>query len=199
MSGFEPNASDLRTDLPVTNPSGRLKLEDGATQASRMAERLWRLVGRPVFRISFHNWYRFRVMWLRLFGAEVAASARIRPTAVISFPWRLKVGEQTAIGDDAILFCLGHIEIGSRCTVSQYAHLCAGGYDYADAEMPLIADPIEIGDDCWIAADVFVGPGVKIGSDSVVGARSTVFHDLPGRSICAGENARRLAERVVVD
>ena len=50
----------------------------------------------------------------------------------------------------------------------------------------------------WLAADVFVGSGVTIGRDTVVGARSTVFHDLPPKSICAGDNAVRRAERVVV-
>ena len=82
--------------------------------------------------------------------------------------------------------------------ISQYVHLCAAGYDYTKREMPLVMDPIVIGDDVWLAADVFVGSGVTIGNDTVVGARSTVFHSLPPRSICAGDNATRRAERVVV-
>ena len=34
--------------------------------------------------------------------------------------------------------------------------------------------PVDIGDNVWIAADVFVGPGVEIGELAVVGARSVV-------------------------
>src|SRR5690606_12166835 len=105
----------------------------------------------------------------------------------------------TAVGDYAILFSLGKITIGRRCTISQYAHLCAGGHDYTRRSMTLLTDPITIGDDVWVAADVFVGAGVTIGDDTVIGARSTVMRSLPARSICAGDDAHRLAAGWVRD
>jgi putative colanic acid biosynthesis acetyltransferase WcaF len=148
-------------------------------------------------RITFHNWYGTRRWLLRLFGAQIDPTSRIRPSARISYPWRLKVGAHTAVGDHAIIFCLGPISIGSRCTISQYAHLCSGSYDYTTRTMTLVTRPIIIEDDAWIAADVFVGPGVTVGRDSVVGARSTVLHSLPPGMICAGDNARPMAPRIV--
>jgi putative colanic acid biosynthesis acetyltransferase WcaF len=63
--------------------------------------------------------------------------------------------------------------------------------------MTLLATPIVIEDDVWIAADVFVGPGVTIGRDTVVGARSTVLHSLPPGMICGGDNARPIRPREV--
>lgn len=188
----QSNAAEVTTD-----PARSVFLTRGATASSRLAETLWEWIGQPLFRVTFHNWYRLRRRILMLFGARVHPTARIRPSVKISHPWRLSVGQHTAVGDHAILYCLGPITIGGRCTISQYVHLCAAGYDYTRKEMPLIADPIAICDDVWIAADVFVGPGVTIGADTVVGARSTVFHSLPPRSICAGDNATRLRERVV--
>lgn len=179
----------------ITDPHRSILLVRGATWRERVRETLWELLGQPLMRISFHNWYGVRNTLLRLFGASVQPTTRIRPTVKISHPWRLTVGGHTAIGDKAILFCLGPITIGDRCTVSQYSHLCAAGHEYNKAEMPLIAEPIVIGDDVWIAADVFVGPGVTIGDDTVVGARSTVAHSLPGGSICAGDPAERLGPR----
>ncbi len=170
----------------------------GQTPRQRFAETLWELFGQPLFRLTFHNWYRIRASLLRLFGARVHPTARIRPSVRITHPWQLTIGAHTAIGDHAILFCLGPITIGSRCTISQYAHLCAGGHDYTRKDMPLITDPIVVEDDVWISADVFVGPGVTVGTDTVVGARSTVMHSLPPRSICAGDQARRLRDRVIL-
>ena len=182
----------------TTDPTQSNRLVQGATFGRRIEESLWQYIGQPLFRVTFHNWYSIRRWLLRRFGANIHSTARVRPTVRISHPWNLSVGAHTAIGDGAILFCVGPVTIGSRCTISQYVHLCAAGYDYTKREMPLVTDPIKIGDDVWLAADVFVGSGVTIGNDTVVGARSTVFHSLPPRSICAGDNASRRAERVVV-
>lgn len=181
----------------MTDPGRSVSEMYGLTPRERLRESLWGLVGRPLMRLTFHNWYRLRRELLRLFGADIHPTARVRPSVRISHPWRLRIGAQTTIGDRAILFCLGQISIGDRCTVSQYAHLCAGGHDYTRRDMPLITDPITIEDDVWIAADVFVGPGVTIERDTVVGARSTVVHSLPERSICAGDSAKPLKARHV--
>lgn len=180
-----------------TDPSKAVRLMRGRTARQRLVEALWQYLGQPLFRMSFHNWYGLRRRLLNLFGAHVHPAARIRPTVKISHPWHLRVGAHTAIGDHAILYCLGPISIGSRCTVSQYVHLCSASHDYTRRDMPLIFDPITIEDDVWVAADVFIGPGVTVGKDTVVGSRSTVMHNLPGHSICAGDNAVRLAERFV--
>ena len=48
---------------------------------------------------------------------------------------------------------------------------------------------ITIGPRAWIAADVFVGPGVTIGEGTVVGARASVFKDLPEWTVCVGNPA----------
>ena len=190
-------APDAPMPAAITDPTVSVMQTHGVTARDRVLETLWDLVGQPLFRLTFHNWYGLRRGILRVFGAKIAPTARIRPSARISYPWRLSVGEHTAVGDHAIIFCLGPISIGRRCTISQYSHLCAGSHDYTQRTMPLVTKPIAIQDDVWVAADVFVGPGVTIGRDSVVGARSTVFHSLPERMICSGDNAKPLRERVV--
>ena len=54
------------------------------------------------------------------------------------------------------------------------------------------AQPVEIGDDCWFGANVVVCPGVRIGSGCVIGAGSVVTHDIPDRSVAAGNPCRVL-------
>jgi len=99
------------------------------------------------------------------------------------------------IGDCVILYSLGTIRIGARSFVSQYAHLCAGTHDATRSDYPLICEPITIGEDCWIAADAFVGPGVTIGDRTVLGARASAFGDLPSDVICVGTPARAVKPR----
>jgi putative colanic acid biosynthesis acetyltransferase WcaF len=50
-----------------------------------------------------------------------------------------------------------------------------------------------------VAADAFVGPGVTIGERSVVGARSSVFKDVPPDVIVGGNPAKVLKPRALAD
>jgi putative colanic acid biosynthesis acetyltransferase WcaF len=47
----------------------------------------------------------------------------------------------------------------------------------------------------WVAADAFVGPGVTIGSRSVLGARSSAFGDLPADVVAVGNPAKVIKRR----
>ena len=53
-----------------------------------------------------------------------------------------------------------------------------------------MAKPIEIGDDDWIGGDVTILPGVKIGSGSVIGAKSLVTKDIPANVMAFGSPAQ---------
>ncbi len=167
------------------------------TFKEKLGRAIWMIVGRPIFRMSFHNWYGFRAAILRLFGAKVGKGVAIRPTANIEVPWNLDIEDDATVGDHAILYSLGMIHIGKRSIISQYAHLCAGTHDYADRTFKLLRTPVTIGDDVWVGADAFIGPGVHIGNLSVVGARSSTYKDLGERQVFVGNPARPIKERVL--
>jgi len=132
---------------------------------------------------------------LRSFGASVGDDAHIYPSVKIAIPWNLVIGDQAAIGDGAILYCLGPITIGPRATISQYSHLCAGSHNYRAATFDLMKPSIVIGAEVWICADAFVGPGVRVGDGAVLGARSVVMRDVEPNIIVAGNPARRVGAR----
>ena len=79
--------------------------------------------------------------------------------------------------------------------MSQYTYLCGATHDFADVEFPLVPQRIVIGRRAWVAADCFVAGGVTIGDGAVVGARSSVFKDLPAWMICVGSPAKALGPR----
>ena len=99
------------------------------------------------------------------------------------------------VGRHVNLYNLARITLGFGANVSQNCHLCAGTHDFTRWDMPLVTRPIIIGDNAWLGADVFVGPGVTIGELCVVGARSVVVKDLPPRMVCAGHPCRPIKER----
>lgn len=105
------------------------------------------------------------------------------------------MGDYSALSQDVDCYCVDKIVIGKHCTISQYSFLCTGSHDYESPGHPLITAPIIIEDGVWIAADAFIAPGVTIGTHAVVGARSSVFKDIPSRTVVAGNPARLLKKR----
>jgi len=167
------------------------------TFREKVARAVWMLVGRPIFRVSFHNWYGFRALILRTFGARIGRRVTIRPSVRIEIPWNLDIDDDATVGDFAILYSLGLIRIGKRTIVSQYAHLCAGTHDYTNHRFPLVRSPITIGSDVWIGADTWVGPDVNIGDRSVLGARASVYKDMEPGKVYVGNPARPIKDRVI--
>ncbi len=148
----------------------------------------------PLFRYSPRIFFAWRRFLLRLFGAIVGNHVNIYNSATIYMPWNFEIGDWSAIGEHAYIYNLGKIIIGEKVTVSQRAHLCAGTHDYSDPAMPLLKPPIVIKNRAWVAADVFVGPGVTIGEGTVVGARSVVVKDIEPWVVVAGNPARLIKE-----
>ncbi len=164
---------------------------------NRLARMLWGVVYVLLFRISPRPFQRWRVMLLRLFGARVSFRARVHPRARIWAPWNLEMEEYATLGDHVDCYCVDTIRIGAHTVVSQYCYLCGATHDFEKSKRPLIARPITLEGGVWLAADVFVGPGVTIGEGTVVGARSSVFEDLPPWKICHGTPAKPVRDRVI--
>lgn len=164
---------------------------------SRMRRALWNCAYIALFRFSptpLHGWRR---ALLRLFGAKVGSGAHPYPKCRIWAPWNLTLGKNSCLADFVDCYCVAPIIVGAGSIVSQYSYLCAASHDYEDASFPTIAAPITVGAGCWIAADVFVGPGVSVGDGSVIGARSLVLRDVPPSTVWAGSPIRFLKQRNV--
>ena len=146
----------------------------------------WWLVQGVLFPLSLHPCNGFRGWLLKLFGAKIGQGVVIRPTARFTYPWKINIGDYSWIGDDVVLYSLDRIAIGNNCVISQKSYLCTGSHDLQDPAFKLITAPITIADGVWIAADCFIAPGITLGQDVVVGARSSVFKDQPSGQVCWG-------------
>lgn len=167
------------------------------TWRNRIARALWGIAYLLLFRPSprpLHAWRRFL---LNCFGAKLGRKAKVFSSARVFAPWNLTMGDHSTIAPDVDCYCAGAISIGEHSTVSQYSYLCAASHNFEDSKMTLFVAPIHIGARVWVCADVFVGPGVTIADGVVVGARSSVFSDLPQWTVCTGNPAKPKRPRVV--
>ncbi len=151
---------------------------------------LWWLIQGVTFPLTPHPFNSLRCQLLRLFGAKIGKAVLIRPTARFTYPWKVEIGDYSWIGDDVVFYSLESIQIGEHCVISQKSYLCTGSHDAQDPKFGLLTAPIAIGNGVWIATDCFIGAGVQIGANAVVGARSSVFSSLPEQQVCWGTPCR---------
>lgn len=156
---------------------------------------LWFFCQVILFRLSPIPCYGFRRRLLKLFGCRLGKEVSVRPRARFHYPWRIEIGDYSSIGDDVWLYSVGAIKIGSHSIISQKSFLCTAGHNYDDQRFRTVVEPIIIGDGVWIAADVYVAPGVTIKDNTIIGARSSVFHDMPAGMICYGYPCRPVRNR----
>jgi len=138
---------------------------------------------------------RWRLFWLKLFGAKIHGLPFVHQRARIQIPWNLTLHDRACLGDRANAYTLGEIEIGARAVIAQEAYLCTGTHDLNDPSLPLQVAKITLGEDVFIGARAFILPGIRIGDRAVVGACSLVTKDVAPDTVVAGNPATLLRAR----
>lgn len=182
----------------TTSSPNPLPVDPARVAGAAILDRAWPLVRATLFRFSFHNWYGFRNALLRMFGATIESTVRIRASCTIHGPRNLRMGRKSALGDDVTIFAHGPVSIGARVVVSQYCQVNAYTMDARRLGGALSAAAVTIGDDAWVAADSVVEGPVEIPAGVVVGARSVIRGGLEPWTIASGDPARSRRARAYV-
>jgi len=186
---------DLACDKVDLVPVDASKCLSAHSHKNRIGRLLWGIAWLCLFRPTPRFLYGWRRLVLRIFGARIGREAHIYPSVRIWAPWNLEVGEFSALGHAVDCYCVARIRVGAHVGISQYSYLCSASHDISDPHLALTSAPITIEDGAWIAADVFVGPGVRVGAGAVVGARSSVFRNVEPWTVVCGNPARFLKKR----
>lgn len=176
----------------------RFKVPNNFRGKSAIFVQLWWVVDFFLFKSSPQVFYGWRRFLLRLFGARIGKNVILRPSVKITYPWKISIGDNSWIGDEVDLYSLGEIVIGEDAVISQRSYICTGSHNFENLSFDIFSKPIVIEDQAWLATDVFVAPGVRIGRGAVIGARSSVFKDVPGGYIYAGNPLRQIKKRIGV-
>ena len=154
----------------------------------------WALLANPLV-----TSYGLKRTVLRLFGAQVGTGVIIKPNVKVKYPWRLSIGDHSWIGEQAWIDNMENVRIGANSVLSQGAYVCTGNHDWSDPRMPLAPRPTVIEDGVWIAAFARVGPGIRIGEESIVALGAVVSADTEPRGIYVGNPAQRVGWRTFHD
>lgn len=165
MNVIDKSMIDLkRSNLSLKNKVGRF---------------VWQVFYLLAFRptpIFLHSW---RAFLLRMFGANLGAEVHVYPSVKIWAPWHLVMGAGSCLASNVDCYNVAPVTLDEGATVSQYSFLCTASRDYEDPSLPLLTAPITLGAYSWVAADVYIGPGVTVGAGSVVAARTSLFSSVP--------------------
>lgn len=150
------------------------------------------LLFRPFMTPVFRKW---RLLLLRLFGAQVEWDANVYASVKIWAPWRLRMGHRTCLGPEVICYNQDWVVLEDDAIVSQYSYLCTAGHDTSHANTAdegLITAPIVLRNGAWIGSRAFVGMGVEIGKGAVVGATASVYKNVEPWTVVGGNPAKVL-------
>ena len=134
---------------------------------------------------------------LRIFGAEIGKGVVIKPCINIKYPWMLSVGNHSWIGEGVWIDCLGNVNIGANCCISQGAFLLCGNHNFSVSSFDLIVGDITLEDGVWLGAKSIVTTGVTCHTHSVLSAGSVTSKDLEAYSIYRGNPAEKIKSRTV--
>lgn len=167
----------------------------------KIVERLWEIL-RPLI-CGCTPWFmrKWRLRWTRLVASLIkgehmyCSSVGLSRSCRIDYPWRIKIGEQSSIGNSSWVYALAPITIGRKCCIGDEVKLLTGTHDVSSSRFALVTRPIVIGDNVWIATGAMVMPGVTIGEGAVIAAGSVVTKDVAPWTIVGGNPARHIKDR----
>jgi len=162
---------------------------------SKFVEIAWILVSA----ITFSTWLPgswWRLILLRLFGAEIGVGCVIKPYVRVKFPWKLFVGDYCWIGENVWIDNLDTIALKSNCCISQGGYLCTGSHDWTKDTFDLIIKPIVICEHVWVGAFSRIGPGVVLGEGTVCTLGSVLGKSTGEWEIWSGNPCVKIKNRV---
>lgn len=133
-----------------------------------------------------------RSLMEQLFGS-VGENVYVEPDFTCEFGKNIFIGHDVYINFGAVLLDCSRISIGNHVLIGPNVGMYSANHSLDPDERSrgaLIGGRITIGDKAWIAGDVKIMAGVTIGEGAVIGCGSVVTHDIPPRTLAAGNPCR---------
>lgn len=160
----------------------------------RLVQACWYVLNSTLLKSGIPGSFWRRAL-LRIFGAQIGKKVVLKPRIHIKYPWKLRIGDYTWIGEYVWIDNLEIVNIGKHCCVSQGAMLLCGNHNYKSPSFDLITQKIQLEDGVWIGAKALVAPGVICSSHSILTAGSIATKNLDAYGIYSGNPAIKVRER----
>lgn len=166
---------------------------------TKLRRAIWNIFYIFFFKFLGTKFFRlWRILILKLFGAQIEWDAEVYSSVKIWAPWNLQMGHRACLGPEVICYNQDKIILENDVVVSQYSYLCTASHDINmlnTANDSLVTAPIWIKEKAWIGSRAFIGLGVCIGKAAVVGATASVYKSIENYHVVGGNPAKTIKIR----
>lgn len=178
----------------MSNQDDTKKIKMGTPEAAVFSANTKRALAlTPIInRLTFADAEQIRHLFSELTGRVVDQHFRLIPPFYTAYGLEIYVGCRVFINQNCTLYDLAAINIGDDVLIGPNVSLITEGHPVAPSQRRdyVVAKPITIERNVWIAAGATVIGGVTIGENSVVAAGSVVTKDVPPNTLVGGNPAR---------
>ena len=148
-------------------------------------------------RLTFNDAVEVRALFSDLIGKKVDDSFLLVPPFYTTGGPDISVGRNVFINQNCTFYDLGGLEIADDVMIGPNVSLITSGHPLEPSQRRarVIAKPIVIERNVWIAAGATIIGGVTVGENSVVAAGSVVTRDVPPNTL-VGENPARVIRSI---
>lgn len=143
-------------------------------------------------RLTYDDADQVRALFGELTGQAVDAGFCLIPPFHTESGVHIRVGRDVFVNQNCTFYDLGGIDIGDAVMIGPNVSLITSGHPVEPSRRRdgIVAKPIVIERNVWIAAGATVIGGVTVGENSVVAAGAVVTRDVPPDTLVAGNPAR---------
>jgi acetyltransferase-like isoleucine patch superfamily enzyme len=143
-------------------------------------------------RLTFDDADEIRAVFSDLIGHKVDDSFSLIPPFYTTGGENIRVGRNVFINQNCTMYDLGGIDIADDVMIGPNVSIITSGHPIEPSHRrgSVIAKPIVIERNVWIAAGATIIGGTTVGENSVVAAGSVVTKDVPPNTLVGGNPAR---------
>ncbi|MDX8481197.1 sugar O-acetyltransferase [Mesorhizobium sp. VK24D] len=142
--------------------------------------------------LTFNDADEVRALFSELIGRKVDDSFLLIPPFFTTGGRDVRVGRNVFVNQNCTFYDLGGIDIADDVMIGPNVSIITSGHPIEPSQRRafVIAKPIVIERNVWIAANVTIIGGVTVGEYSVVAAGSVITKDVPPNTLVGGNPAR---------
>ncbi|MEP9377836.1 DapH/DapD/GlmU-related protein [Aquabacter sp. CN5-332] len=143
-------------------------------------------------RLTFNDAAEVRAVFSDLIGKKVDDSFLLIPPFYTASGVDITVGRNVFVNQNCTFYDLGGLDIADDVMIGPNVSIITTGHPIEPSQRRacVIAKPIAIERNVWIAAGAIIIGGVTVGENSVVAAGSVVTKDVPPNTLVGGNPAR---------
>lgn len=143
--------------------------------------------------------HHIRRFFYRVSGMKIGKGSTLHMGARFYNPYNIQIGEDSIIGEGAVLDGRGKLTIGNHVDIASEVMIYNAEHDVRDPNFRAVQAPVAIEDYVFIGPRAIILPGVTVKKGAVVGAGAVVTKNVEENVIVGGVPAKQIGERGVKD